>query len=81
MVNHTGTVKPKWGVCTVEIFGIPESLIASTNNSRVQIIPGNYVNMIVIVSLATDDFSSVDNWFIQTLKGGQGKENYPDSLL
>ena len=37
--------------------------------------------MIVIVSLATDDLSSVDNWFIQTWEGGQEKENYPGSLL
>lgn len=37
--------------------------------------------MIIIVSLATDDLSSVVNWFIQTWKGGQEKENYPASLL
>lgn len=81
VINPTATVKPKWGVCTIDIFRISESLNASTNKSRAQTIPGNYINMIIIVSLATDDLSSVVNWFIQIWKGGQEKENYPGSLL
>lgn len=52
VVNPTATVKPKLGVCTIDIFIISESLNASTNKSRAQIIPGNYINMIVTVSLA-----------------------------